>query len=153
MNEQDAYFERMDRTLDELVQCHRSIYDITSQIGQLVESGDGDGVAYKLTQREYGLQQLYTLHEELKALMLVEQAQRIESEAPGRFEHYRNMGKRLASWVEVTLSLDEENKRLLTRAKNDLSRKLGQIRDSRKQIQDRRYYELDRSRQGMSFLG
>jgi len=153
MNEYDAYFEQIDRILNELLQCHRSIYDITSQIGQLVESGDGDGVAHKLTQREHGLQRLHTLHEELKALTLMERVQLIECEAPDRSERYRNQGKRLASWVEVTLSLDEENKRLLGEAKSDLSRKLGQIKDGKRQINDRRYYEWDRRRQGMNFLG
>ena len=39
MNEQDAYFERMDRTLDELVQCHtpRLLYLLFVAVRYLVE--------------------------------------------------------------------------------------------------------------------
>lgn len=149
MNE--TSFERIDRVLREAFECHRSIHDITSQIGRLVESGDGAGAVCKLTERGHGLQQLRSLHEHLNAL--IEEAHLTEPGARDRLESYRSVGKRLASWVEVTLSLDAEHERLVTEAKRELSNRLSTIKESKRQINDRRYYERDRRKKGRSFLG
>lgn len=151
MNETNA--ERIDRTLEELLEYHRSVHDMASQIGHLVESEDGDGAVRKLTERMHRLQRLRPLHEELKALMLIERVHLVEPDDRDRLEHYQSVGKRLASWVESTLSIDAENECLLREAKRELSNRLSRIERSKRQVHDRRYHEQNRKAQGMSLLG
>jgi len=122
-------FEDVMRVLDNELECCQSIYDVTVEIGTMIQSDEIEALISKLVEREHLIRQLQSFEHELQSLMARWGSR--PKEADGIRSGFHRTAKQIHSLVESVVSLDESHKNMITDRKGEISGELRRLQEGR----------------------
>ncbi len=141
--ERKRRFEDVMQVLANELECCQSIYDVTIEIGAMIQSDEIGTLISKLVEREHLIRQMQCFEEELRSL--IAQWGASPTEHHGASGTFHRTAEQIRSLIASIVSLDEAHKNVIMDREGDISVELRRVREGRTLL--RTYFPLS-SREG-----